>query len=43
MKEVSCFYGGAILYNDRNFKYLRDVKSGGTGFDFITYVKEVIN
>lgn len=25
---------------DRNFKYLKDVKSGGTGFDFSKYVKD---
>jgi hypothetical protein len=27
---------------DRNFKYLIDVKSGGTGFDFRGFVKERI-
>lgn len=27
---------------DRHFKYLHDVKSGGTGFDFSGYVKEEI-
>jgi hypothetical protein len=27
---------------DRNFKYLHDVKSGGTGFDFKEFVKEKI-
>ncbi|WP_417371981.1 hypothetical protein [Gelidibacter japonicus] len=25
---------------DRNFKYLKDVKSGGSGFDFSKYVKD---
>lgn len=28
---------------DRNFKYLKDVKSGGTGFDFGEYVEERFN
>lgn len=28
---------------DRNFKYLHDVKSGGTLFDFNNYVKAKIN
>jgi hypothetical protein len=28
---------------DRNFKYLHDVKSGGTGFDFKEFVKEKIS
>lgn len=28
---------------DRNFKYLVDVKSGGTGFDFGVFVKEGIS
>ena len=27
---------------DRNFKYLHDVKSGGTGFDFKEFIKEKI-
>ncbi|WP_282122164.1 hypothetical protein [Algibacter mikhailovii] len=27
---------------DRNFNYLQDVKSGGTGFDFSGFVKEII-
>ena len=27
---------------DRNFKYMKDVKSGGTGFDFSGYVNEEI-
>lgn len=27
---------------DKNFRYLVDVKSGGTGFDFRRYVKEEI-
>jgi hypothetical protein len=27
---------------DQNFRYLADVKSGGTGFDFRRYVKEEI-
>ena len=27
---------------DRSFKYLQDVKSGGTGFDFSGFVKEAI-
>lgn len=28
---------------DKNFKYLHDVKSGGTHFNFTTYVKEKIH
>ena len=28
---------------DRSFKYLKDVKSGGTGFDFNGYVMESIS
>ena len=28
---------------DRNFKYLHDVKSGGTGFDFKEFIKEKIS
>lgn len=28
---------------DKNFKYLKDIKSGGNGFDFSTFVKEKIN
>lgn len=28
---------------DKHFRYLHDVKSGGTGFDFSPYVKEKIN
>jgi hypothetical protein len=27
---------------DKNFKYLKDVKSGGSGFDFTAFVKEKI-
>lgn len=27
---------------DRRFKYLHDVKSGGMGFDFKKYVKEIV-
>jgi hypothetical protein len=27
---------------DKNFKYLKDVKSGGTGFDFTPFVREKI-
>jgi hypothetical protein len=27
---------------DKHFRYLHDVKSGGTGFDFTPYVKETI-
>lgn len=27
---------------DKNYKYLKDVKSGGTGFDFTAFVKEKI-
>lgn len=27
---------------DKSFKYLKDVKSGGTGFDFAPFVKEKI-
>jgi hypothetical protein len=27
---------------DKNFKYLKDVKSGGIGFDFIPFVRERI-
>lgn len=28
---------------DKNFKYLKDIKSGGSGFDFTTFIKEKIN
>ncbi|REE78833.1 hypothetical protein BX611_2968 [Lutibacter oceani] len=28
---------------DKNYMYLRDVKSGGTGFNFTEFVKEKIN
>jgi hypothetical protein len=28
---------------DMNFKYLKDVKSGGSGFDFTNFVQEKIN
>ena len=28
---------------DKSFQYLKDVKSGGTGFDFKPYIKETIN
>jgi hypothetical protein len=27
---------------DKNYKYLKDVKSGGIGFDFTAFVKEKI-
>jgi hypothetical protein len=27
---------------DKNFKYLKDIKSGGCGFDFTAFVKEKI-
>lgn len=27
---------------DKSFQYLKDVKSGGTGFDFKPYIKETI-
>jgi hypothetical protein len=27
---------------DKNFKYLKDVKSGGSGYDFTSFVKEKI-
>ncbi|WP_052188163.1 hypothetical protein [Cellulophaga sp. Hel_I_12] len=30
------------LSADKNFKYLQDIKSGGTGFDFKGFVKEKI-
>ena len=28
---------------DKHFRYLHDVKSGGTGFDFRLFVKEIIS
>ncbi|WP_343330523.1 hypothetical protein [Polaribacter staleyi] len=28
---------------DKHFKYLKDVKSGGTGFDFSRFVREEIS
>ena len=28
---------------DKNFKYLKDLKSGGSGFDFSPFIKEKIN
>lgn len=30
------------ISSDRNFKFLHDIKSGGSGFDFSSYVKKSI-
>ena len=43
MKEVSCFYGGAILYNDKNFKYfLNDINNHLKNFSNIILFKQFI-
>ena len=43
MKEVSCFYGGAILYNDKNFKYfLNDINKNLKKFSNIILFKQFI-
>lgn len=31
------------IYADKSFKYLHDVKSGGTGFDFRGFVKKIVD